>query len=462
MTDQHSRHVAGCYGDSIVKTPNIDALADSGVLFSNAYTPFPLCAPARMAFLSGRYSFRTGMYQNSSVLDSSVPTFIHGLNECGYETSLCGRMHFNGPDQRHGFAHRVFGEVSRHAVGSLIDTNGFKRTAIEKSGAGRNHYLLYDTECAEAGVSWLDARDSDIPFCLVIGLTGPHCPFVCPRELYDWYFERIEIPEVSDEEIAGISSYTRRFRSRSGLDNVSDDDVRRTRAAYYGMVEYDDTLVGKIVDAALENDPNTTIVYCSDHGEMAGEHGLWWKMSFYEGSVGIPLIISGAREAYPHVVDEPVSLIDLGETLLELAGAPKSYSIDGTSLVPLLDDETNADVLSRPVFSELYTNPAVWTEHGPSGGPAAMIRRGSWKYIKYRGEPDELYDLANDPGEKSNLGGDSATASRRLDLDRHFPEGWNIDSVETASRSQFAAGLPVDSTPPSELWLGPEGYGVVE
>jgi choline-sulfatase len=186
MSDQHNKHVTGCYGNPVVSTPNMDRLASQGVRFDSAYCPFPLCAPSRMAFMTGREPSEIGAYDNRSVLDSNVPTFAHALGRQGYETVLCGRMHFNGPDQRHGFQSRIFPEVSSNATGTLTGTTGFLRTGIEKSDPGRNHYLLYDRECVGQAVRWIRDRHRsgpDQPFMMVVGLVGPHCTGVALTNL---------------------------------------------------------------------------------------------------------------------------------------------------------------------------------------------------------------------------------------------------------------------------------------
>ena len=150
MSDQHSPHVVGCYGDTVVRTPNIDALAARGVAFDNAYTNYPLCCPARMSFMSGREPYELQGWHNGFVLPSGTPTWAHALGNAGYETLLCGRMHFNGPDQRHGFQRRIFPEVGGNSTGELGGTNRFGRLSMEKSGPGKNHFLLYDQECTDA------------------------------------------------------------------------------------------------------------------------------------------------------------------------------------------------------------------------------------------------------------------------------------------------------------------------
>jgi len=441
------------------------------VLFENSYCPFPLCAPSRMAFLTGRQPSEIGMYDNGSILDSEVPTFLHALGAAGYENVLCGRMHFGGYDQRHGFQKRIFPEVSGTAVGMLGQTNAFRRASIEKSGPGRNHYLLYDEQCVIEGVRWLRGRGCKRgrPFCLVVGLVGPHCPFVCPPELFEKYFEAVSVPQYTDDDFSRMHGFNQRFRERSKITDATEHEIRRPRAAYYGMVEFDDRLIGMLLDTledtGLAND--TAVVYTSDHGEMAGEHGLWWKMSFYEGSVGVPMIFSmpgrvreGAREP------TPVSLTDLASTVGELAGAPTLPGVSGESLVACLTGEQCHP--DRQVFSEMFVNNRVWADQGPSGGPARMLRKGKWKCMYYHGESPELYDLEDDPDEMNDLSQASEHGDTLDCLLREMLADWDPNThiarmEESISQHEVVRAAPRDPTLlRGEHWRGPEGYGYVK
>ncbi len=472
MSDQHNKHVAGCYGDPVASTPSLDHLASTGVLFGNAYCPFPLCAPARAAFMTGREPSEIRVYDNPSVLGSDVPTFAHALGAGGYETVLCGRMHFNGPDQRHGFQRRIFPEVSGHAVGMLTDTNGFRRVSLEKSGPGKNHYLLYDEECVGEAVTWLRDRargPGERPFCLVIGLVGPHCPFVCPPELFEKYFDAVSVPEYSEDDFRRMHPYHQRFRERSRIADATTHEIRRTRAAYYGMVEFDDRLIEQVLETLNQSGlrGNTLVVYTTDHGEMAGEHGLWWKMSFYEGSAGVPLIVSfpghireGARE------ETPASLIDLAPTLTDLAGTDEIPGMSGRSLVPQLIGEGSDP--ARGVFSEMFINSRIWPEVGASGGPARMLRRGEWKCSYYHGERPELFNLAEDPDEMQDRSG-SPEAKEILDsMTAEVLAGWDPEELQADMDRCDAMRKVVNAAPrdptvaAGEYWRGPAGYGYVE
>ena len=471
MSDQHSKHALGCYGNPIVQTPHLDALASRGVAFSNAYCTYPLCGPSRMSFLTGMHPHEIQAFTNACQLPSDVPTFAHALGGHAYETVLCGRMHFGGPDQRHGFQSRIFPEVSGSSAGELVGANRFYRTSMEKSGPGRNHYLLYDEECTQAACQWLRGRtsrpDRASPFCLVVGLVGPHCPFVCPEETFRTYFDRVDFPPFQPEHHAKLHPYSQRFRERSRLLDLTEHEIRRTRAAYYGMVDLDDRLVGAVLKALEETGlaEDTVVIYTSDHGEMAGEHGMWWKMSFYDGSSSVPLIVSWPRRfAGGHRVHAPVSLMDVAPTLVELTGAPSIPSATGQSFLCLLGNERGDQ--DRSAYAEMYPN--QWVDQGPCGGPARMLRRGRWKCNYYHNEPPELFDLAEDPGETVDRSQDLRCAEQLEAMVTDISRDWNPEAVALQAeaqkeRSSFIRKAPGDrSALGSEYWRGPEGYGRVD
>jgi len=473
MSDQHNKHVIGCYGDEVVSTPNMDRLSQEGVLFESAYCAYPLCVPSRMSFMTGRYPHRLGIWENRDILPSRIPTFAHSLGRTGYEVVLCGRMDFHGPDQRHGFQARIFPEVSEASLNELQGTQAFHRVSIEKSGPGTNPYLLYDAACAERAKEWLLKRPSEgtRPFCLVVGFTGPHCPFVCPRDLFEHY--RASVPPPLAANLGALETlhpYHQAFRTSSGLFDLTEDEIRRTRAAYYGMVEYDDRLIGQILKALtmsrLAHD--TCVVYTSDHGEMAGEHGLWWKMSLYEGSVGVPLIISWP-ERFPsgRRVKTPVSLIDVGPTLADLACADPIPGTDGGTLVPLLSGSLEQP--DRAAFSELFAISWVDEGHsGPTGGPARMLRRDDWKYWCYHGKVSELFHLSQDPEERTNRAGDPACKEIMESMKAEVLAGWDPEAIRqqaTARKTemQYISAAPEDpETYEGEIWSCPTDCGKLD
>ena len=427
MSDQHSRSHLGCYGDGLVRTPNLDRLASEGMTFTNAYTPAPLCVPARMAFMTGRRPSANQVWTNNHILSSAVPTWAQALGAAGYETALIGRMHFVGADQRHGFALRPLGEYGATYPGapkeggpilkSIPDTLGQTRVCVETAGYGRTTNQDFDDHVARATCAYLEEKASknEQPFAGVAGFVLPHCPFFAPRDLFDYYYERVDVPQSDTQEPRAIANY----KKRRGIHQpLPAERIRVARAAYLGLCEYFDRKIGQILDTLDETGlrDNTLVIYCSDHGEMAGEHGCWWKSTYYEGSVSVPLIArlpgavpAGARNSVL------CNLLDLAPTAVEAAASTALPAADGHSLWTELHGESDSD---RPdcTFSELGNS------HGDP--PSRMMRLGQWKLYKCHDDtPPVLYDLVKDPGELHDLGADPTHAAvRRSLLDRLYAD----------------------------------------
>ena len=436
ISDQHSKFHLGCYGDELVRTPHLDALAARGMVFDNAYCAAPLCVPSRMSFMSCRRPSANRVWTNMHILGSGVPTWAHAMGAAGYETALIGRMHFEGPDQRHGFERRPFGEYRTHPGADWLgapafqqipaSTTGQSRVAVELAGSGRTIYQAFDDRAADAACAYLDEQaqgsESGRPFAAVAGFLLPHCPFVAPAELFDYYYERVDVPQPTAREREREPEAIRRFKEARDIDRpLPEERIRVARAAYFGMCEYFDQLVGRVLAKLAETglDRNTLVVYCSDHGEMAGEHGCWWKSNYYEGSVGVPIIAS-----LPGVVPEGTrsdticNLMDLGVTGVELAGGEPLPDADGHSLWKTLQGEGEDPSRPDETFSELGG--------GRDEAPSRMIRRGRWKLYKYHDEtPAALFDIEDDPDEMNDLGGDPGHEALRKELLARLYEGWD-------------------------------------
>ena len=440
ISDQHSKHHLGCYGDELVRTPHLDRLASEGMRFDNVYCPSPLCVPSRMAFMSCRYPSATKIWTNNHLLHSGTPTWAHALGAAGVDTALIGRMHFNGPDQRHGFAERPLGEYGAihpgaRRLGTLFQsipntTTGQNRTAVEVAGAGTTSYQVFDERVAETTCDWLRQRVTagGRPFAAVSGFLLPHCPFVAPRDLFDYYYDRVDVPE--QPRAAAQPPAVVNFRRNRGIlqPPLPEERIRVARAAYFGMCEHLDRQVGQILDCLDETGlaEDTLVIYVSDHGEMAGEHGCWWKSNYYEGSVGVPMMARWPGEVRPGSMSQEIcNLMDLGVTLSDLTGAPALPQADGHSLLRTLRGQ---DDPARPgeTFAEL----------GPARGnaPSRMIRRDRWKLTKYGDDtPPILFDLEQDPGEWHDLGCDPAYAAVRDELLRAVYDKWDAAYVQAES-----------------------------
>ena len=444
MSDQHSKHVLGCYGNGIVRTPNLDRLAAAGMRFDNAYCPSPLCVPSRMSFMTSRSPTHNRTWNNSHSLPSGIPTWAHVLGAAGYETSLIGRMHFVGPDQRHGFENRPRGEMCARYPGTPVtggpmwtrfpgSTSGQCRASVEIAGRGHTHYQWFDETCTDADVRYFEERaetPQDRPFAAVVGYVLPHCPFVALKELFDYYYPLIDIPPVETRQPDSV----RRFREVRGIlePPLPEERIRVARAAYFGMVEHLDRLVGRVLDALERSGlaDNTLVVYTTDHGEMAGDHGCWWKSNYYEGSVGIPLIarLPGTVAAGSNC-GAVCNLTDLGPTFAEIAATQYSPPVDGRSLLGHIRSSPPGDWPDE-TFSELF-------DQRGSNVPSRMIRSGRWKLwwlVDEAGTPPALFDLEADPDELNDLGTDPAFADVRDCLLARLRDGWDPELVSREGR----------------------------
>jgi choline-sulfatase len=465
VSDQHRADWLGCAGNRVVRTPNLDALAAGGVRFTDAYCNAPLCVPSRMSMLAGRQPHRTGVLSNGDSLPSGMPTFAHALALAGYETVLCGRMHFVGTDQRHGYGRRLVGDITpsypggpQTDYGALAGTAGQGRRSIEHAGPGDSPVQRYDEAVVRAGERFLQERatgSADRPLFLTVGLYGPHHPFIAPPEHYaSAYAALLEgdtpLPRDPEPRHPWLADWFRRLDA----DRITVEETRRVRAAYAGLVARLDELVGRIVAAARALSGETILVYLSDHGEMAGDRGMFWKQSFFEGAVRVPLIIHPLAGAFAAIargreVRVPVSLVDLAPTLATLGGAPPLPNPDGNDLTPLLRASagtTTTDAWEeRPVFAELVV----------AGVPVRLIRQGRYKLIYYHGYPSpQLFDLATDPHERHDLGRDDEYAAVRAALEAHVLADWHPDELAHQAREQ-AADLRYLTRWGDEVGMGP-------
>ena len=434
-SDQHNPYVTGCYGDPLVQTPNLDLLAAEGVVLENVYCPSPICVPSRMSMLSGRYPYENEVWTNSHVLDSGVPTFAHAMGAAGYHPVLIGRMHAIGPDQLHGYAERLVGDHGpNHPGGRGVDhgtlsgTAGPARISLEKSGAGQSAYQVHDEDVTAATVDYLNrlgvqkrAGLLNEPFSISVGFMLPHQPFVARRADYERYHEQMTMPKKPEPFSYTLHPYFRWWREQCGIVEVSDAEVRRARTAYWALVTRMDVMIGEILTALRENElaENTLIIYSSDHGEQVGEHGLWWKQTFYEESVKVPAILS-----WPGVLPEDIrcnrviSSLDLNATMLDALNAPALPNSRGRSVLPLL---RNTDAAWEDIaFSEYCTDQGCYHR---------MVRSGDWKLNYYHGQPPQLFNLKDDADELCDRANDRTCQEIREELTRTVLDGWNPERI---------------------------------
>jgi choline-sulfatase len=441
MADQLTPGALAAYGNQVTRTPQIDALAAAGVVFESAYCNSPLCAPSRYALMSGKLPSRTGGYDNAAPLASDTLTFAHYLRHAGYRTILSGKMHFCGADQLHGFEERLSTDIYPADFGWTPDWQrpdlrpSWYHNMASVTDAGpcaRSNQLDYDDEVVfSARQKLFDlARDPDPrPFCMTVSLTHPHDPYAISPPYWNLYSdEQIDMPRVPhappDED-----AHSRRLRAVIGIDTtpVTPRQVRQARRAYYGAISYVDEQIG-ILLRALEHSGqagNTVIVLTSDHGDMLGERGLWYKMNFFEPSARVPLIVHAPQRFKAHRVAASVSHVDLLPTLLDLAhhGAPPPAAAgfpldtDGRSLLPHLQQRAGHDAVAAEYLGEGALAPIV------------MLRQGEYKFIHSPADPDQLYHLPSDPDELHNLAAQADSAGRVRRLRAETARRWDLDTL---------------------------------
>ena len=441
-SDQHNAAVTGCYGDAHVRTPHLDRLARDGALFSSAYCCSPICVPSRMATLSGRHPWQNEVWSNSHVLNSSVPTLAHSMGVAGYRPALIGRMHAVGPDQLHGYCERLVGDHSANFPGipmahrgALQGTAGPERISLRNSGAGQSGYQVHDEDVTAAAVDWLNrlgvrrrAGVDDGPFSLSVGYMLPHPPYVARRGDYERYADTLPPPRKPREFADEAHPYLRRWRETTDLTDVSVDETRRSRAAYWGLVERMDAMIGEILAALAANDleRDTLIVYSSDHGDMVGEHGLWWKHVFYEESVRVPLIMAWpGRFAGGQRCERVVSALDLSATLLDAMAAPALPDSPGRSLLPLLQGDAASVDWNDEAFSEYCAD-----RYAPDNEAfVRMLRQDEWKLVYYYGWPAQLFNLREDPDEGVDRAGDPACQGVLGEMRARVLQDWRPERI---------------------------------
>ena len=436
MSDEHAPMYSGTYGHPLVQTPNMDQLAEQGFVFTNAYCNSPLCGPSRMSFMTGRYVHQIGTWDNASPLASDQVTWAHRLGAIGYDVVLSGKQHFCGPDQLHGFRQQLARDlhaelwtrdnVPRNAPdwtkGTLIANQPW--VGPQQAKPGTTLEIEVDDLVEKSAIAYLqEPARKDRPWALNVSFIAPHFPLVVPKRFWDLYpLDRVDLPNIPPNHLENQHPVHQRMRQMFGCLDFPEELVRRARAGYYGLITYLDEKIGRLLQTLRETnqEENTIVIYCSDHGEMNGEHGMWRKSSFYEASVRVPLQISwpGYLSACD-TIDHTVSLVDLIATIMDIVDAP-SDGLDGDSFFPLMKGDNLQ--WKDNAFSE-------YLAHGVAR-PTAMLRQGRYKLHYSLGDQPQLYDLAQDPNEFSDLVLAKTHQGILPDLRRQLLSSWNPWTIE--------------------------------
>lgn len=442
VSDEHVANATGSYGHPIVKTPNLDRLAGEGVVYENAYCNSPMCVPSRLSFFSGRYVNEIDAWDNGVIPGPEYRSWGHHLQSAGYESVLVGRTHFNGPDRLLGFSKRLLDDRD-----GWIDDSGLppdrtpdwrrgSNSHVTEAGPGDHPNTRHDTATTDLAIEYLQGRanrDDHDPFLLYVGYMHPHFPLIAPPEFLAAYDpQKVPLPSTRREDPATqhpvIAHLRYAFRNDEPL---TVEQERLATACYWALVSHLDHQVGRLLEAidssSLRDD--TVIIYTSDHGEMAGHHGIWQKQCFYEPAMRVPMIVRPAASLpgprMPARVGADVSLIDLLPTLRSLAGLPAADDLAGVSIL------ANGPLPERAVFAEYHAQGMT------SGG--FMVKLGDYKYCAYPGHDPQLFQVRNDPLERHDLAGEPEWAEVRARMDgelRRFVDPIAVDQRARADQSR--------------------------
>lgn len=423
--------------------------------------------------MTGKMPSSIGVFDNSAEFPTSVPTFCHYLRALGYTTALCGKMHFIGPDQQHGYERRLTTDIYPADFGWTVDwsckppvlsPSGLNmRSVVEAGPCERSLQVDYDDEVAFLANRelWTYARgEREHPFFLTVSFTHPHSPFTAPQRFWDLYQPAdIDMPCVRLRPEAERDAHSRRLHTlyRQFEWKMTDDHIRNARHAYYGMVSYIDQRVGELLETlrASKLNENTIVIFTADHGEMLGERGLWYKSCFFESASRVPLLIALPSARSGRITQHTTSLVDLLPTLLEFAGQGDQLEpvseIAGHSLVALLSRD------QKEWVNEAY---GEYTAEG-SIAPVVMIKRDSRKFVYSDTDEPQLYDLAADPNELNNLAFRPDHATEISAWVKEVNQRWNFETYHAAVidsqrrrlfmqrvRLQNIKSEPWDYTPP--------------
>lgn len=464
MSDQHQRQASGAYGHAAVRSPNIDRLAGTGTRFTNAYCTSPICVPARASIATGRYVHELGTWDNAAPYVGQRASWGHRLTKQGYAVITVGKLHYRNADDPTGFPDQ---RIPLHIEGEEGDVYALVRDnmpALTKArerlfecGNGDSEYTEYDrTVAAEAGhFIRHEARDLGKPWALMVSFVTPHFPWIVPEPYFEWYDRSpdVGLPLQYSQNERPMHPVLEEMRRVFGLgDSLPEGVVKKARASYYGLCSFMDAQLGLVLDALRAEglDRTTRIVYTSDHGDTLGDHGLWWKHTMYEGSVGVPLIVAGPGIPKGAVRTELVSHIDLFPTILRWTGSgmdPEDADLPGQVFD---DDEDPRSVHGRTLLAEYHARGAV--------AGMFMLRKGTMKYIHYVGYEPQLFDLQRDPNELEDLAGESSHRAIRTSCEEALRDIVDPDEVDRTAREDQAQRIDQHGGRDAVLKLGEQAF----
>jgi arylsulfatase A-like enzyme len=474
-TDSQRFDTLGCYGNPHVHTPNIDRLAEQGLLFEHCYAQNPLCSPSRATFLTGRYPVTHRLRQNGQNIPEDEVLVTKILSENEYVCGLSGKLHLGACNRRYTLGDEwwklgteeqlVQGHEKRiddgytefywdHAPNPNFRSSAYNRWLLEKgltfetherddsafvaNGMPSEHHQV--TFCVEKAIGFMQAYQGyEHHWCFSVNPFDPHFNFDPPEDYLEPYLERLDevpLPNYVEGELEGKPPYQKERHEGTTWGGYDQSDAgdphehRMLRAAYWAMCDHIDKQIGRLLDALDETGQreNTLVIFTSDHGELLGDHGLYKKGPYlYDPAVRVPLIISWPDVIEPGRTDALVELGDLAPTVLEACGLERHPGMQARSLWPMLTGEEPRESFRDDIYCEYYNanpdSPPRWL---------TMVRTHEHKIIVRHGaDLGELYDMQKDPGENRNLWDDADYAEVKMAMLKRAADrmAWTADPL---------------------------------
>jgi len=440
FSDEHNPFVSSLQGHQRVATPNMARLAAMGTVYGNAYCPSPLCLPSRSALMAGRRVHELQTYSNCNTnLNPDYPSYGRVLAAQGVHTVYVGKTDVYDAGANLGFSEMIL-PMDRGPQGDAFIRRKplFIRPDAEKRADGygpKEDAFRDDLQKVDAAIAWLRESSGHVdgPWVLMVNVTNPHFPQRVTPDLWAMYADCGDLPAHGLDCESAQHPYAHDLRDHFQTKKFTEEQTRGLRRGYLGCVTFVDQQLGRIIDTLDELGAlsSTNIIYSSDHGEMLGKFGMWWKCTLYEDSVRVPLIAAGPDFPVANRIDTPVDLHDMQASLFYATGAERPESWVGTPLQTIRNGDSE-----RTVFSEYHG-------HGTRAG-AFMIRKGDWKLIHYIDAENQLFNLASDPDELSNVIADHPLRARELDADLRAicsPETEDARAFEFQHRQLARLGL---------------------
>ncbi|MEM7194041.1 MAG: sulfatase-like hydrolase/transferase [Pseudomonadota bacterium] len=435
FSDEHRSDAMGCAGHGLVKTPALDKLAERGTRFVNAYTPSPICVPARAALASGEYVHRTRCWSNAQAYEGEPKSWGHVIGNAGYRVESIGKLHYRSNREDHGFDHEHLPLYIKGGVGwikgllrnheAVLDCSAY----AQEIGSGDCDYTQYDVGVTRGACEWLQSanRNDKQPWSLFVSWLRPHYPLTCPDEFFDLYpLEAMDEARFLRDDQLPRHAVTREIRKNFNYDQHFNNETRQiARAGYYGLCSFLDAQIAEVL-STLESQglaDNTLVVYSSDHGDHNGDRRMWTKMSLYDESTRIPMLIAGPDIPKGREITTLTSLVDIFPTMTAAAGLP---SMGDTKPGMPLQELANSSHRPRAILSEYHD--------GGSPTGMFMLRTDQWKYNYYPGYEPELFNIQDDPDELNDLAGQNQYSHHQVVCHRQLCE---IVDPDVANQTAF-------------------------